>query len=88
MNGSANINSAGFSGGINPAPRYAIPSELQHPVFSPAVRFAPKELSLSQAIRLVAYWAAIIAIAVAMGRSGFSYVRHVWPDRPGLHSVK
>jgi hypothetical protein len=75
MNGSTHMNSAGFSTGTNP-------------VFSPAVRFAPKEISLSQAIRLIAYWASIIAIALVMGRSGFSYVRHVWPERPGHHSVQ
>jgi hypothetical protein len=75
MNGSTHLNSTGFSTGTGP-------------VFSPAVRFAPKELSLSRAIRLVAYWATIIAIALVMGRSGFSYVRHVWPEQPGHHSVK
>ena len=63
-----------------------------HPVFSPAVRFAPKELSPSGVIIRIAYWVAvriaIIAIALVMVRSGFSYVRHVWPERPGYHSVK
>jgi hypothetical protein len=75
MNGSTHLNRTGFSTGTSP-------------VFSPAVRFAPKELSLAQAIRLVASWATIIAIAVVMGRSGFSYLRQVRPERPGLHSVK
>jgi hypothetical protein len=75
MNGSAHLNSTGFSTGTRP-------------VFSPAVRFAPKELSPSQAIRLIAYWAGIIAIALAMARSGFSYVRHAWSDRPGFHSIR
>jgi hypothetical protein len=75
MNGSTHLNSTGFSTGTSP-------------VFSPAVRFAPKELCLAQAIRLIAYWASIIAIALVMGRSGFSYVRHVWPERPDHHSVK
>jgi hypothetical protein len=75
MNGSTHLNSAGFSTGTSP-------------VFSPAVRFAPKELSLAQAIRFIAYSASIIAIALVMGRSGFSYVRHVWPEPPGHHSVK
>lgn len=75
MNGSTHLNSTGFSTGTSP-------------VFSPAVRFAPKELSLAQAIRLIAYWASIIAIALVMGRSGFSYVRQVWPEQPGHHSVK
>jgi hypothetical protein len=87
MNGSASINSAGLSEGM-PARRHVIPSDPQQPVFSPAVRFAPEELSLSGAISLVAYWAMIIAIAVVMGRSGFSDIRHVWPERPGQHSVK
>lgn len=75
MNGSTHLNSTGFSTGTSP-------------VFSPAVRFAPKELSPSQAIRLVAYWATIIATVLVMGRSGFSYVRHVWQERPSYHSVK
>jgi hypothetical protein len=76
MNGSTHLNSPGFSTGPNS-------------VFSPAVRFAPKELSPSQLIRLVAYWVAIIAIALVMARSGFSYVRqHVWSERSGLHSIK
>jgi hypothetical protein len=75
MNGSTHLNSTVFSTGTSP-------------VFSPAVRFAPKELSLAQAIKLVAYWATVIAIALVMRRSGFSYVRHVWPERPGHHSVK
>ena len=59
-----------------------------NPVFSPAVRFAPKELSPSQAIRRIAYWATIIAVVLVMGRSGFPYVRQVWPERPGHHSIK
>jgi hypothetical protein len=84
MNASANISSAGFPGGINPA----IPSNPPQPVFSPAVRFAPKELSPSQAVKLIACWATVIAIALVMGRSGFSYARHVWPERPGHHSIK
>jgi hypothetical protein len=79
MNASTHLNSAGFSAGTRP-------------VFSPAVRFAPKELSPSGVIGLIAYWVAVrialIAIALVMARSGFSYVRHVWPERPGLHSVK
>jgi hypothetical protein len=78
MNGSTHLNSAGFS----------IPSDLQQPVFSPAVRFAPKELPFSQVVRLIAYWAGIIAIALVMTRSGSSYVRHVWMERPGHHAVK
>jgi hypothetical protein len=88
MNGSANIGNAGLSGEMNPAARYAFPSNPQQPVFSPAVRFAPEELSLSRALRLVAYWATIIAIALVMGRSGVSYVRHVWPERPAHHALK
>jgi hypothetical protein len=52
------------------------------PVFSPAVRFAPRELSLSQALKRIAYWASIIAVAMGIGRSGFSYVRQVWSERP------
>jgi hypothetical protein len=75
MNGSMRLNSTGFSAGINP-------------VFSPAVRFAPKELSLSQVIRLTAYWASIIAITLVMVRSGFSYARHAWSERPSHHSVR
>ena len=75
MNGPTDMGNAGFSAGVNP-------------VVSPAVRFAPKELSLSQAIRRIAYWATIIAITLAMGRSGFSYVSHVWSERPGHHSIK
>jgi hypothetical protein len=75
MNGPAHMNSPGFSTGT-------------YPVFSPAIKFAPKELSPSQAIRRIAYWASIIAIAVVMGRSGFSYVRQVWSERPGHHSIK
>ena len=78
MNGSTHPNSAGFS----------IPSGLQQPVFSPAVRFAPKELPLSQVVRLIVYWASIIAIALVMTRSGVSYVRHVRPERTGHHAVK
>jgi hypothetical protein len=74
MNGSTHMNGAGFSTGTNP-------------VFSPAVRFAPKELSLSQALRLVAYSAAIIAVVLGMGRSGFSYLRHVRSERPD-HSIQ
>jgi hypothetical protein len=75
MNGSTRLNSIGFSAGINP-------------VFSPAVRFAPQELSPSQVIRLIAYWVAIIAIALVMARSGVSYLSHVWSERPAHHSVK
>jgi hypothetical protein len=59
-----------------------------NPVFSPAVRFAPKEISVPQAIRRIAYWAAIIAVVLVMGRSGFSYVREVWSERPRYHSTK
>lgn len=75
MTDSTRLNSTGFSTGTSP-------------VFSPAVRFAPKELSLAQAIRLVAYWASILAIALVMGRSGFSYLRQFSAERPGHHSVK
>jgi hypothetical protein len=75
MNGSTHLDSTGFSTGTSP-------------VFSPAVRFAPKELSLAQAIRLIAYWASIIAIALVMGRSGFSYLRQFSTERPGYHSVR
>jgi hypothetical protein len=88
MKASAYLNRAGFSGGITSAPRYPIMLDPQQPVFSPAVRFAPEELSFSRAIRRVASWAAIIAIAMAMGRSGFSYFRQVWSERPGYHSAK
>jgi hypothetical protein len=79
MNGLTHLNSPGFSTGTNP-------------IFSPAVRFAPKELSPVQVIRLVAYWVAIrvsiIAIALVMARSGFSYLRQVWSERPAHHSVR
>jgi hypothetical protein len=79
MNASTHLNSSGFSIGTRP-------------VFSPAVRFAPKELSPSGAIVAIAYWIAvriaIIAIALVLGRSGFSYVRHSWPEPLGRHSVK
>jgi hypothetical protein len=75
MNGPAHMNGPGFSTGTD------------H-VFSPAVRFAPKELSPSQAIRRIAYWAGIIAIAVMMGRSGFSHVCQVWSERPGYDSAR
>jgi hypothetical protein len=75
MNELAPMNSPGFPTGTIP-------------VFSPAMRFAPKELSPSQAARRIAYWASIIAIAVVMGRSGFSYVRQIWSERPGHHSIK
>jgi hypothetical protein len=88
MNGSAHMNSSGFSDGISTQPRRAIQSDLRQPVFSPAVRFAPQEPSLLQLIRLVAYWVSIIAIALIMARSGFSYLHQVWSDRPGHHSVK
>jgi hypothetical protein len=79
MNGSTHLNSTGFSAGTGP-------------VFSPAVRFAPKELSPFEVIIRIAYWVAVriavIAIALVMASSGFSYIRHVWSERPGLHSVK
>jgi hypothetical protein len=75
MNQPAPMNNPSFPTGANP-------------VFSPAVRFAPKELSLSQAIRRIAYWATIIAVVLVMGRSGFSCVRQVWPERPSHHSIK
>ena len=75
MNEPAPMNNPSFPAGTNP-------------VFSPAVRFAPKELSPSQAIRRIAYWATIIAVVLVMGRSGFSYVRQVWPERSGHHSIK
>jgi hypothetical protein len=92
MNGSAQINTAAYSAGITPASRHVIPSDLQPPVFSPAVRFAPQELSPSQVIRLIAHWVvirvAIIAIALVMARSGVSYLGHVWSERPAYHSVK
>ena len=87
MNGSTRLNTAAYSAGITPAPRY-----VQQPVFSPAVRFAPQELSPSQVIRLIAHWVvlrvAIIAIALVMARSGVSYLSHVWSKRPAYHSVK
>jgi hypothetical protein len=73
-----------ISWGVNPAS----PSRLPQQVFSPAVRFAPKELSPSQVIRIVGYWAAIIVIVVAMARSGFAHLSQVWSERPGHHSVK
>jgi hypothetical protein len=82
------LSRAGFSGEITRAPRYPILLDPQQPVFSPAVRFAPKELSLSRAIKRVAPWASIIAIAITMGRSGFSYFRQVWSERPGYHSTR
>jgi hypothetical protein len=75
MNESAPMNNPSFPTGKNP-------------VFSPAVRFAPRELSLPQAIRRIAYWATIIAVVLVMGRSGFSYVRQVWPERPGHRAIK
>jgi hypothetical protein len=75
MNAPAQTNGPGFSTGANP-------------VFSPAVRFAPKELSPAQAMRLIAYWATVIAITLVMGRSGFSYVRHVWSKEAGYHSIR
>jgi hypothetical protein len=75
MNEPAAMNNPSFPTGTNP-------------VFSPAVRFAPKELSLSQATRRIAYWATIIAVVLVMGRSKFSYVRQVWPERPSHHSIK
>jgi hypothetical protein len=75
MNGSTHLNSTDFSTETSSA-------------FSPAVRFAPKELSLARAIRLIAYWASIIAIALVMGRSGFSYLRQFSAEPPGHHSVK
>jgi hypothetical protein len=79
MNASTHLSSTGFSTGTRP-------------VFSPAVRFAPKELSPSGAVIRIAYWVAvriaILAIALVMANSGFSYVRHVWSERPGQHSVK
>jgi hypothetical protein len=79
MNASTHLNSTDFSTGTRR-------------VFSPAVRFAPKEPSPSGVIILIAYWIAvriaIVAIAVVMASSGFSYIRHVWSERPGLHSVK
>jgi hypothetical protein len=87
MNGSA-ISNAGFSAAINPAPRYPIQLDPQQPVFSPAVRFAPEALSLSLAIRRVAYWTGIIGLALVMGRSGFSHLHQVWSERPGYHSVR
>jgi hypothetical protein len=65
----------------------SFPTETNQ-VFSPAVRFAPKELSLPQAIRRIVYWATIIAVVLVMGRSGFSYVRQVPPERPSHHSNK
>jgi hypothetical protein len=88
MNGSVHMNSSGFSSGITSVPRHVNPSDLHEPVFSPAVRFAPKELSPFQVIRLIAYWAAIIVIVVAMARSGFPQLSQVWSERPGHHSVK
>jgi hypothetical protein len=82
MNGSVPMNRSSFSSGIASVPRRVNPSDLHEPVFSPAVRFAPKELSPSQAITRIAYWACIIALVLVMGRSGFSYVRQIWPERP------
>jgi hypothetical protein len=73
-----------ISWGVNPAS----PSRPTQQVFSPAVRFAPEELSPFQVIRIVGYWAAIIVIVVAMARSGFSHLSQVWSERPGHHSVK
>jgi hypothetical protein len=79
MNASTHLNNTGFSTGTGR-------------VFSPAVRFAPKEISPSGVIILIAYWVAvriaIIAIALVAASSGFSYVRQVWSDRPSLHAVK
>jgi hypothetical protein len=79
MNGSTHLGSTGFS-------------TATVPVFSPAVRFAPKEISPSGVIILIAYWVAvriaIIAIALVIVTSGFSHIRHIWSERPGLHSVK
>ena len=75
MNQSASMNNPSFPTGTNP-------------VFSPAVRFAPKELSPSQAIRRIAFWASVIGVALVMGRSGFSYIRQVWSEQPGYHSIK
>jgi hypothetical protein len=88
MNTTAHMDSAGFVAGLAPAPRYPIQLDPRQPVFSPAVRFAPKELSLTQAIRLVAYWATMIGITLVMGRSGFSYLRQVQSERPAQHSVR
>jgi hypothetical protein len=73
-----------ISWGVSPAS----PSRPPQQVFSPAVRFAPEELSPFQVIRIVGYWAAIIVIVVAMARSGFSHLSQVWSERPGHHSVK
>jgi hypothetical protein len=88
MSGSAQINNAGFSAGMNTGRRVAIQSGQPPPVFSPAVRFTPERLSLSQAIRCVVYWVAMIAIGLVMARSGFSYLHQARSERPGLHSIK
>jgi hypothetical protein len=77
-----------ISWGVNPASPCVKPSRPPQQVFSPAVRFAPKELSPFQVIRIVGYWAAIIVTVVAMARSGFSHLSQVWSERPGHHSVK
>jgi hypothetical protein len=77
-----------FLGGVNPASHNFKPSPSPQPVFSPAVRFAPEEPSLFRIIRSVAYWAATIAILVAMARTGFSHLSHVWSEPPSRHAVK
>jgi hypothetical protein len=69
MNEPAPMNNPSFPTGTNP-------------VFSPAVRFAPKELSLSQAIRRIAYWVTIIAVVLVMGRSGFPMFARSGPNGP------
>jgi hypothetical protein len=81
MNGAAHMTSADFPAGMSPVLGHPIQSDLPPPVFSPAVRFAPKELSLSQLIRLVVYWVTVIAITLVIARSGFSYLRQISSER-------
>ena len=74
--------------GANPTSHKFKPSPLPQPAFSPAIRFAPKEPTPFQVIRTVACWAATIAIAVAMARTGISHLSQVWSERTIRHSVK
>ena len=74
--------------GATPASHNFKPLPSPQPVVSPAVRFAPREPSPFQVIKTVACWAATIAIAVTMARTGISHLSQVWSERPGRHSVK
>jgi hypothetical protein len=70
------MNGNGALIGINPAPSSTIRSDLPQPVFSPAIRFAPEELSLPKAARHVAYLAATAAILWMMGHSALLHLSH------------